>query len=201
MRTAKAQNEPRRDVLLQLARIPGVYVPCFYDVTYLEDGTVAATTPNVPGIPRIILKRMLPQLPPPPTRFIVPNIDVVHNRVSVEVMRGCTRGCRFCQAGMITRPVRERSVDEIVRAAEEAVDATGAEELALLSLSSSDYSDILELVNKIGEKFTGRHLTVSLPSLRIESVSVDLMEKLKGPAFGWVHTGARGGHRADAAHH
>jgi radical SAM family uncharacterized protein len=179
VRSAKAQEEPRLDVLLRLAKIPGVYVPRFYDVTYLEDGTVAATTPNVPGIPRVILKRMLPQLPPPPTRFIVPNIDVVHNRVSVEVMRGCTRGCRFCQAGMITRPVRERSVDEIVQAAEEAVNATGAEELALLSLSSSDYTDILELVNKIGEKFSGRHLTVSLPSLRIESVSVDLMEKLK----------------------
>jgi radical SAM family uncharacterized protein len=179
VQTAKGHNAPRREMLLQLARIPGVYVPCFYDVVYLDDGTVASTTPNVPGIPKIILKRMLPQLPPPPTRFIVPNIDVVHNRVSVEVMRGCTRGCRFCQAGMITRPVRERSVDEIVQAAEQAVNATGAEELALLSLSSSDYTDILELVNKIGEKFAGRHLTVSLPSLRIDSVSVDLMEKLK----------------------
>jgi radical SAM family uncharacterized protein len=179
VRSAKAQNEARLEVLLRLAKIPGVYVPRFYDVSYLEDGTVAATTPNVPGIPRVILKRMLPQLPPPPTRFIVPNIDVVHNRVSVEVMRGCTRGCRFCQAGMITRPVRERSVDEIVQAAEAAVNATGAEELALLSLSSSDYIGILELVDKIGEKFTGRHLTVSLPSLRIDSVSVDLMEKLK----------------------
>jgi len=179
VRDAKAHNQPRQDVLLRLARVPGMYVPRFYDVTYLDDGTVAGTTPNVTGIPRIILKRMLPQLPPPPTRFIVPNIDVVHNRVSVEVMRGCTRGCRFCQAGMLTRPVRERSVDEIVQAAEEAVNATGAEELALLSLSSSDYTDILELVNKIGEKFSGKHLTVSLPSLRIESVSVDLMEKLK----------------------
>jgi radical SAM family uncharacterized protein len=179
VRRAKAQNAQRQDILLQLAKIPGVYVPRFYDVTYLEDGTIAATSPNVSGIPRIILKRMEPSLPPPPTRFIVPNIDVVHNRVSVEVMRGCTRGCRFCQAGMITRPVRERSVDEIVQAAEAAVNATGAEELALLSLSSSDYTDILELVNKIGEKFAGKHLTVSLPSLRIESVSVDLMEKLK----------------------
>ncbi len=169
----------RRDLLLALAHIPGVYVPSFYDVTYLEDGTIASITPNAPGVPTTVLKRMVAKLPPPPTRFIVPNIDVVHNRVSVEIMRGCTHGCRFCQAGMITRPVRERSVDEIVQAALDAVNSTGAEELALLSLSSSDYTHILELVNRIGDTFAGRHLTVSLPSLRIESVSVDLMEKLK----------------------
>jgi radical SAM family uncharacterized protein len=169
----------RKDLLLALARIPGVYVPCFYDVTYLKDGTVASITPNTPGVPKSVLKRMVPRLPPPPTHFIVPNIDVVHNRVAVEVMRGCTRACRFCQAGMITRPVRERSVAEIVQAAEEAVSITGAEELALLSLSSSDYTDVLDLVTAISEKFSGRQLTVSLPSLRIETVSVALMEKLK----------------------
>ena len=169
----------RDNVLKELAKIPGVYVPRFYDVTYLEDGTIAAITPNVPEAPKTVLKRMLAKLPPPTTRFLVPNIDVVHNRVSVEVMRGCTRGCRFCQAGMITRPVRERSVEEIVQAAEEAVNLTGSEELALLSLSSSDYTDVLELVTRIGEKFGDKHLTVSLPSLRIDTVSVALMEKLK----------------------
>ena len=176
---ASLPSVARNDILRQLAQIPGVYVPRFYDVTYLDDGTVAAIKPNIPEAPKVVLKRMLAQLPPATTRFIVPNIDVVHNRVSVEVMRGCTRGCRFCQAGMITRPLRERSVDEIVRAAEQAVASTGAEELALLSLSSSDYTNVLELVSQIGEKFAGRHLTISLPSLRIDTVSVALMEQLK----------------------
>jgi radical SAM family uncharacterized protein len=169
----------REGLLRELMAIPGVYVPRFYEVKYRPDDTLAAITPTVPDAPKIFIKRMVANLPPPTTRFLVPNIDVVHNRVSVEVMRGCTRGCRFCQAGMITRPVRERSVEEIVQAAQEAVDATGAEELALLSLSSSDYTDILELVTRIGEKFGGKHLTVSLPSLRIDTVSVALMEKLK----------------------
>ncbi len=169
----------REFLLKQLVGIPGVYVPRFYEVQYLQDGTLAGIHPTIPEAQKMIIKRMLPELPPATTRFLVPNIDVVHNRVSVEVMRGCTRGCRFCQAGMITRPVRERSVEEIVQAADEAVAATGAEELALLSLSSSDYTDILDLVTRISERFCGRHLTVSLPSLRIDTVSVELMEKLK----------------------
>jgi len=169
----------RNDTLLALAKIPGVYVPRFYEVSYLEDGTIARVKTKVPEIPEVILKRMVAKLPPPPTHFLIPNIDIVHNRVAIEVMRGCTRGCRFCHAGNITRPVRERSVDEVVAAAEAAIRSTGTEELALLSLSSSDYTPILELVTAIGEKFAGRHLTVSLPSLRIDTVSVGLMEKLK----------------------
>lgn len=169
----------REDILCELARIPGVYVPSFYETFYMDDGTVSRIEPKVSDIPRVITKRIVAKLPPPPTKFIVPNVDIVHNRVSVEIMRGCTRGCRFCHAGMITRPVRERSVDEILEAAEEAIRNTGFEELALLSLSSSDYTNVLELVTKVGEKFGGSHLKVSLPSLRIESVSIDLMEKLK----------------------
>ncbi len=170
----------KRDVLLRdLAHIPGVYVPKFYNVHYLDDGTISYVETLMDGIVNPVVKRIVAHLPPPPTNFIVPNIETVHNRVSVEIMRGCTRGCRFCQAGMITRPVRERSVDDIVDAAEAAVNATGFEELALLSLSSSDFSYVVELVNKVSERFKGRKLTISLPSLRIESVSVDLMDKLR----------------------
>ncbi|MCS7010278.1 MAG: TIGR03960 family B12-binding radical SAM protein, partial [Anaerolineales bacterium] len=183
----KSQATPRQgreELLRRLARIPGVYVPRFYEVTYFEDGTVKSVLPTIPEAPRIVLKRMVAQLPPPPTRFIVPNIETVHNRIAIEIMRGCTRGCRFCHAGIVTRPVRERSVEEIVNAAEEAIRQTGFEELALLSLSSSDYTDILPLVEAIGERFAGHHLTISLPSLRIETVSVTLMEKLKSRRSG-----------------
>jgi radical SAM family uncharacterized protein len=182
IQTSKRLNVPtlkRKDLLKELAKIQGVYVPRYYEAYYLEDGTVSHIEPTVPDVPKIVTKRIVPVLPPPPTTFIVPNIDIVHNRVSVEIMRGCTRGCRFCHAGMITRPVRERSVEEILQAAEDAIKNTGFEELALLSLSSSDYTDVLELVTKVGEKFGGTHLKIGLPSLRIESVSIDLMEKLK----------------------
>ena len=169
----------REALLLELAHIPGVYVPRFYQPHYMDDGTLSHMETLVEGIANPVVKRIVAKLPPPPTKFIVPNIEVVHNRASVEIMRGCTRGCRFCQAGMITRPVRERSVEEVVAAAREAIRSTGFEELALMSLSSSDYTHISELVSAISEEFKDEKLIVSLPSLRIESVSVDLMDKLR----------------------
>src|SRR5574341_35528 len=102
------------------------------------------------------MKRIMPILPPPLTRFIVPNIDTVHNRVPIEIMRGCTRGCRFCHAGMVTRPVRERSVEEVVKAVVEAIAQTGYEEVALLSLSSSDYTNVVELVSAVARMISSR---------------------------------------------
>jgi len=172
-------NLTREEKLFALAHIPGVYVPKFYKPHYIDDGTLSHIESLLDDIANPVVKRMVAKLPPPPTKFIVPNINVVHNRASVEIMRGCTRGCRFCHAGMITRPVRERSVDEIIETAVRAVEDTGFEELALMSLSSSDFSHIVELTNAISERFKGQKLTISLPSLRIESVSIDLMDKLR----------------------
>ncbi|GAB4413188.1 MAG: TIGR03960 family B12-binding radical SAM protein [Anaerolineae bacterium] len=173
------RGSSREQQLRALARIEGVYVPRFYDVTYHADGTVAAVTPNTPDVPPVVRKRIVPILPKPFTRFLVPHVDTVHNRAPIEIMRGCTRGCRFCHAGMVTRPVRDRPVAEVLAAAEEIVRYTGFDELGLLSLSSSDYAYVQDLVQAIGDRFGDRNLGISLPSLRIESVSVDLMDALK----------------------
>jgi radical SAM family uncharacterized protein len=173
------RGESREAQLRALAQIEGVYVPRFYDVSYHANGTVAEVTANTPHVPPVVRKRIVPVLPPPFTQFLVPHVDTVHNRAPIEIMRGCTRGCRFCHAGMVTRPVRERTVEEIIAAAEEIVRNTGFEELGLLSLSSSDYTHVKELVKAINEHFAGENLGVSLPSLRIESVSVDLMDALQ----------------------
>ena len=175
----KQSKATRFELLKALARLPGVYVPALYQITYHTDGTINAITPLVPEAGLPISKRLLAKLPPPLTNFLVPNIEVVHDRISIEIMRGCTRGCRFCHAGMVNRPIRERSVDEIVEAMKQALHATGYEQIGLLSLSSSDHSCILELVTKVYERFNQARINVTLPSLRIASFSVELMDRLK----------------------
>lgn len=176
----KATGAAREDLLQRLASLWGVYVPSLYEAHYHVDGTLSHMEALTAQAALPVLKRIVSKLPAPVTRFIVPYIGITHNRIPIEIMRGCTRGCRFCQAGMITRPVRERPVEEILDAIEESLSFTGIDEVGLLSLSSSDYDDILPLVEAVSERFTDRHVKISLPSLRIESVSVELMDLLQG---------------------
>jgi len=180
----KTQKLSRHELLTSLQQIQGVYVPSFYDVSYNPDSSIQSFVPQSDNFPKRINKRFIPKLLDPPSRFLVPSVDVVHNRIAIEIMRGCTRGCRFCHAGIVNRPVRERSVDQIVNSIEKALIQTGYEEIALLSLSSSDYTHLPELVDTITQKFAGRNLTITLPSLRIESFSINVMEKLRGSRQG-----------------
>ncbi|GAB4575475.1 MAG: TIGR03960 family B12-binding radical SAM protein [Anaerolineae bacterium] len=175
----ETRGQSKVDRLAALAQLEGFYVPRFYDVTYHPDGRVAGITRNRDDVPGVVTKRIVPVLGKPFTRFLVPNVGTVHNRAPIEIMRGCTRGCRFCHAGMVTRPVRERTVDEIMAAVDEIIRNTGFEEIGLLSLSSSDYTYVQELVRAIGDKYGEQGLSISLPSLRIESTSVDLLDALK----------------------
>ena len=179
---ARRAGLDRQESLRRLACVPGVYVPGFYDVSYHPDGRLRAISPRPEhaGVaPPVVTRRIVPVLPPPVTRFIVPFMDIVHNRAAIEIQRGCTRGCRFCQAGMVLRPVRERPLSQVLAAVEDVVRQTGFEEIGFLSLSSSDYSAIQELVDTVVERFGAEKLSINLPSLRIESFSVELMDTLE----------------------
>jgi len=171
IRSAKQKGLSRRGTLLQLSRIEGIYVPEFYSVSYNSDGTIKEVVPNVDGVPenpRRRIEKSIEELPFP-KKPIVPFTQAVHDRMVLEIMRGCTQGCRFCQAGMLYRPVRERSVESLMEYAKTQEKATGYEEISLSSLSSGDYSHIDELVEKLIAEFSQKRVSVSLPSLRLDS--------------------------------
>ena len=166
-------------LLRELASIPGIYVPSLYDVTFEPDGTLAAVKANTPEAPAAITKRIVAKLPPAPTKLLVPNTGIIHDRGGIEIQRGCTQGCRFCQAGIIYRPVRERPLEEVIKAIDDILAATGYEEIALVSLSSTDYTHIKELLHAVTDREPGPPLSIALPSLRTDSFSVELAEMIQ----------------------
>ena len=177
----KKAGGSRRAFLEMAAEIPGIYVPAFYDVTYKEDGTIASFTPNNPHAPARIAKELVKDLDSVGyiEKPLVPYIKATQDRVVLEIQRGCIRGCRFCQAGNIYRPLREHSLEYLKKYAVDMLTSTGHEEISLSSLSSSDYSQLEGLVNFLIDTFHGKGVNISLPSLRIDAFSLDVMRKVQ----------------------
>ena len=180
VKLSKAAGEKRTERLRRLAGIQGIYVPSLYRAEYREDGTVQSFSASLLDFPGCVQKRAVRDLDRAeyPETFIVPFVEIVHDRIMLEIMRGCTHGCRFCQAGMLYRPVRERKVETLLSLAEKLVGSTGYEEMSLSSLSTGDYSKLPELANALFDRFTKERVSLSLPSLRLDS---ELSESM--PAF------------------
>ncbi|WP_417202931.1 TIGR03960 family B12-binding radical SAM protein [Acetoanaerobium sticklandii] len=178
----KKANYSKKEFLLEAAKsIEGVYVPAFYSVSYNDDNTIKTVSPLHDDIPSKIKKRIIKDMDSAfyPENLLVPNIEIVHGRIMLEIFRGCTRGCRFCQAGMIYRPIREKSIEKLLELADKIFKATGYEEMSLSSLSSSDYSKLGELLDELNEKHSSNMTSISLPSLRLDNFSVEMAEKVQ----------------------
>ena len=177
----RAEGKTRHEFLHEASKVPGIYVPSLYEVTYKEDGTIASFEPIYEDVPKTIQKQIVLNMTEAvyPEKPVVPFIKATQDRVVLEIQRGCIRGCRFCQAGMAYRPVREKNVEHLKELAYKMLKSTGHEEISLSSLSSSDYSELEELVNFLIDEFKGKGVNISLPSLRIDAFSLDVMSKVQ----------------------